>query len=254
MRRGIWGGGVLPETAGDEAGLIVAAGVGALGVRRFLRTSSSIRCASSDGFCGEGAVTVADAEADGAADGPIEGEGRSAGGDGRIRTEGDADTIGDGVAAGAVDAAAEGDGRVLTEADGETVGAVVAVACTVGVGLAAAGVGLVAATVGLALAAAVAAGVAAVVVSCGFTNVFGGAFGGAVASAFILARVRSAAERSEIAVQPLSITTSETRSLTVRGRWNPGILLSNGTVITISSPRTVAAALSLSTSGWRRRR
>lgn len=132
----------------------------------------------------------------------------------------------------------------------------------VGLGLAlATGVAAGDATVvglGLALAAGVAAGVvagvAAVVVSCGFTNLFGGAFGGTVASAFILVRVRSAAERSVTAVQPLSITTSETRSLTVRGRWNPGILFSNGTVMTISSPRTVAAALSLSTSAWRRRR
>ena len=116
------------------------------------------------------------------------------------------------------------------------------VAVMVGVGLALAG------AVAAGLAAGVAAGVAAVVVSCGFTNVFGGAFGGTVASALILVRVRSAAERSVTAVQPLSITTSVTRSLTVRGRWNPGMLLSNGTVITISSPRTVAAALSRLTS------
>lgn len=86
------------------------------------------------------------AEVDGC--GAIDGEGLSAGGDGRVLTVGDTDAIGDGVAAGAIDvagvgvlcgaavalgavdgeAAGEGDRRVLTEADGEAAGEAEAVA------------------------------------------------------------------------------------------------------------------------------
>src|SRR5205085_7469399 len=74
----------------------------------------------------------------------------------------------------------------------------------------------------VAVAAAVAAGVAEAaevgVVSAGGTNFFGGALGGGVASVFIFVRARSAADRSEIDVHPLSTFTSVTRSLTRRGR------------------------------------
>ena len=101
----------------------------------------------------------------------------------------------------------------------------VAVALAAGVGLDATGVGeaVVAAGVvlaaGVVAAAAVAAGVVVVdAVSVGFTNRFGGAFGGGVASALILVRARSAAERSAIAVHPFSISTCATRSFTRRGR------------------------------------
>lgn len=277
MRGRVCSGAMLAEAAGDEAGATVAVAAGGLGPRRFFRASSNLRCFSvfsaSDVVGGEDSVGGADAETDGAADGAIDGEGLKRGGDGRTLMVGDADTTGDGVAAGAVDAAgvgevagaavaldstdAEGEGRVLTVADGEAAGEAEAVASAGGVGLAVVAVGLVAAVValgvalGAAVAAGLAAGVSAVVVSCGFTNVFGGAFGGTVASAFILVRVRSAAERSVMAVQPLSITTSETRSLTVRGRWKPGMLPKTEIVISSSSPRTVAKGLSPLISFWR---
>ena len=140
MRRRGCSGGMVAEAAGDEAGATVAVAAGWLGVRRFLRASSNLRCisafSSADGVCGEDSVTVAD------------GEGLSTGGDGRTLTVGDADAAGDGVAAGAVVAAGvgvlcgaavaleigdaeaegEGDGRVLTVADGEDAGEAAAVA------------------------------------------------------------------------------------------------------------------------------
>src|SRR6476469_10433852 len=55
-------------------------------------------------------------------------------------------------------------------------------------------------------------------VSVGRTNFFDGALGGGVASARIFVRARSAAERSETEVHPLSTFTSVTRSFTRRGR------------------------------------
>lgn len=162
-------------------------------------------------------------------------------GDGRIRGVGVADeaavTLGRGlgatVAAGAAVALGRGVGAIV--AIGRAVGATVAI--DPGVAVAAIAGGAAGATV----AAAVAPTAGALGASAGFTNLFGGAFGGGVASALILVRARSAAERSVMAVQPLSTATSETRSLTLRGRWNPLTLRKRGMVISISSPRTIAA-------------
>jgi hypothetical protein len=117
----------------------------------------------------------------------------------------------------------------------------VALGVTAGVALAAAGAVVVGA--GAVVVAAVGAGVADAVVvdaSTGLTNFFGGAFGGGVASAFILVRARSAAERSAIAVQPVSMFNSMTRSLTRRGRGRSRTSVMTGAEISSSSPRTVA--------------
>jgi hypothetical protein len=176
------------------------------------------------------------AEGGAATDGAMEGVALgSAEGEGRTLTVGDA--IGVALAAVAVVAAGvalgaaltEGDGRVLTEGEaaGVALAAVVAVAAAV--------------ELGAAVAAGVAAGVTvAVEVSVGLTNFFGGALGGGVASALILVRARSAAERSAIAVQPVSIVTSVTRSFTVRGRGISGTSTITGADTSSSSPRIVA--------------
>ena len=149
-------------------------------------------------------------------------------GDGRVLGEAEASAVG--VAEIAAVAAGVGVARVLGEAEATALGVAEIAAVAAGVGVALwAGVALgasVAAVVGLAAAAGViatvAAGVAEVavvaVVSAGGTNFFGGASGGGVASVLILVRARSAAERSEIDVQPLSTFTSATRSFTRRGR------------------------------------
>lgn len=111
----------------------------------------------------------------------------------------------------------------------------------------AAGVGLEAAVETEGEAAAVAAGVAdavAVELSSGFTNVFGGAFGGGVASARIFVRALSAAERSAIAVHPVSMLRSTTRSFKRRGRGISRISVMMGAEISSSSPRTVAMVTS----------
>jgi hypothetical protein len=185
-------------------------------------------------------VAVADAAgalAGGAAtDGATEGVALGiAEGEGRTLTVGDA--IGVALAAVAVVAAgvalgatvAEGDGRVLTE--GEAAGAVLAAVVAVAAAV----------ELGAVVAAGVAAGVTlAVEVSVGLTNFFGGALGGGVASALILVRARSAAERSAIAVQPVSIVNSVTRSFTVRGRGISGTSRITGADTSSSSPRIVA--------------
>ena len=121
-----------------------------------------------------------------------------------------------------------------------------------GVGLAEAGVALAVAAAGVGLATAgvelapVAAGVVeADVLSTGFTNFFDGAFGGGVASARIFVRARSTAERSVTAVQPLSMFTSTTRSLTRRGLKILRTSLRTGTETSSSSPRTLACTSEL---------
>lgn len=191
------------------------------------------------------------ADGDAATDGAIEGVALGVGlGDGRILGVGDAAGVAlaaaAGVAAGVAVALATGVAVAVAVAlaTGVVVGAAVAVGTGVVVALAT-GVAVVLAT-GVALAAAVAvaaaagAGVAAAV-SSGFTNFFGGALGGGVASALILVRARSAAERSAIAVQPVSIVTSITRSFTVRGRGISRTSTLSGTETSSSSPRIVAA-------------
>lgn len=145
------------------------------------------------------------------------------------------DKVGLGVWPGVWRSLGVGDADKAAVALGRAVGARGAIGAGVAVAATAGGVA------GAAVAAAVALTVGALGASAGFTNFFGGAFGGGVASALILVRARSAAERSAMAVQPLSTTTSETRSLTLRGRWNPLTLRSKGVLISISSPRTVAA-------------
>ena len=77
-------------------------------------------------------------------------------------------------------------------------------------------------------------------VSAGGTNFFGGAFGGGVASALILVRARSAADRSETDVQPLSTFTSTTRSFTRRGRKILRTSLRIGTETSSSLPLILA--------------
>ena len=141
-----------------------------------------------------------------------------------------------------------GDGRVLGEAEAAGLGA--GEAAIVGAGVVAAlrgGVGLGATAVGV--AATVAAGVDEAALSAGGTNFFGGAFGGGVASALILVRARSAAERSETEVQPLSTFTSVTRSFTRRGRKILRTSLRTGTETSSSVPLILAC-----TSGLRSRR
>ena len=219
----------------------------------------------------EGAL-VAVGEGDAGNDGSMEGVTFARGvGEGRVRTVGDATgaaTVAEatGVALAAAAGLAVGvalacaAGVALAATVGLTVGVALALAAGVGlaatvavvagvavdreagVGLDATGVGEAGAAAGVVLAAgvaaaAVAAGVAAVVaVSDGFTNRFEGALGGGVASALILVRARSAAERSAIAVQPLSTTTSATRSFTLRGRGISGISMMTGVETSSSLP------------------
>jgi hypothetical protein len=210
-------------------------------------------------------VVIGRAEEDTDADGATDAAGLGLTvGDGRIRTEGDThgvaldDTVA--VAAGA-------DGVVIGRAEGEADGSTDAVGLglTVGDGR----IRTEGNTVGVALdnAAAVARGVVVAVavaagatgelgadVSSGLINFFGGALGGGVASVLILLRARSAAERSAIAVQPLSMTASATRSFTIRGRGMPGISTMIGADTSSSSPRTVAGAISAFICDCRRRR
>jgi hypothetical protein len=143
--------------------------------------------------------------------------------------------VGDGLGRGRM----LGDGRVLGEAEAAGLGT--GEAAIVGAGVVAAlraGVGLGATTVGV--AATVVAGVDEAALSVGGTNFFGGAFGGGVASALILVRARSAAERSETEVQPLSTFTSVTRSLTRRGRKILRTSLKTGTETSSSAPLILA--------------
>lgn len=285
FRRGCCGG--VFSAAGDS-GLIVAAGAGGLGIGLGFRASSGLRGMSAfsaaegsamgaiegdalTGTDGEGRILTVEegdtgaTEIDGEAVGTRVGAGEADAVGAKVaRAENDGEAVGARVEAGEGDAAGAkvargviaGDGRTLGDCDGEkatvalgrTVGAIVAM----GAGVAVAAVAGVAAGVVAAAAVAVTAG--ELEVSAGFTNFFGGALGGAVASDLILVRVRSAAERSAIAVQPVSITTSETLSLMLRGRWNPETLLSSGTVIWISSPRIVAERVSAFISECRRRR
>ena len=175
-------------------------------------------------------------------------------GDGRVLGEAEATAVG--VAEIAAVAAGVGVARVLGEAEATALGVAEIAAVAAGVGVALwAGVALgafVAAVVGLTAAAGViatvAAGVAEVAVvgavvaavSAGGTNFFGGALGGGVASVLILVRARSAAERSEIDVQPLSTFTSATRSFTRRGRKIFRTSFRTGTETVNSPPLTRA--------------
>jgi hypothetical protein len=127
-----------------------------------------------------------------------------------------------------------------------------------GVGLAEAGKGVVAE--GLGCNVAVAAGVAEAItrgLDCGVaagaadddalgtawgrTNRLGGASGGGVASAWILARARSTADRSAMAFQPVS-TIACVRVSRMRGRSIPGTRPITGAGISIISPRTTGRA------------
>lgn len=246
--------------------------------------------AAVDGDAAEGAL-VSVGEGDAGNDGSMEGVTLARGvGEGRVRTVGDATgapTVAEatGVALAAAAGLAVGvalawaAGVALAATVGLTVGLAlalaaglglaVAVAAAAGIGVVrAAGVGLDATGVGEAVAAAgvvlaagvvaaaaVAAGVVVVdAVSVGFTNRFEGAFGGGVASALILVRARSAAERSAIAVHPFSITTSATRSFTRRGRGISRISTMTGAETSSSLPCTLADANSPSARDSRRRR
>jgi hypothetical protein len=248
--------------AGAAGGLIVAVAAGAMeGEGRTLVGGEAI--AFGDAVAA-GAFTEAEgalagvAEGEAATDGAMEGVALGvAAGDGRTLGEGDAAGVGlapvlvvaAGVALGAT--VAEGDGRTLGEEEEAGVGLAAGLVVAAGVALGAAvaeGDGRILGEeegAGVALAAAVAAAVAAgatgaVEASVGFTKFFGGALGGGVASALILVRARSAAERSAMAVQPLSIVTSVTRSFTMRGRGISGISTITGTDTSSSSPRMVA--------------
>jgi hypothetical protein len=168
--------------------------------------------------------------------------------EGEGRTRGEAIALGVVVAGivaeadGAIAGVAEGDATTAGAIEGEALGVTVGDGRLLAVGDAA-GVAIAAAVAaGVAVAADVADGVvaAAVDVSAGFTNFFGGALAGGGASALILVRARSAAERSAIAVHPVSIVTSITRSFTVRGRGISRTSTLAGTETSSSSPRTFA--------------
>lgn len=232
--RGNRAGGVRSVVAGGTAGLTVDLGAGVMaggvalngmeGEGRTLGGGETIALgvAVAAGIVAEADGAIAGvAEGDTATVGAMEGEALGvAVGDGRLLAVGDA--------AGVALAAA------VAAAAGVAVGATTAVAAGV-----AAGVDVAAAVAGAVdVAGEVVAG--AVVVSAGFTNFFGGALVGGVASARILLRARSAAARSAIAVQPVSIVTSTTRSLTVRGRGISDTSTLAGTDTSSSSPRTVA--------------
>jgi hypothetical protein len=228
--RGVCTGRMGSVGAADVAGLIVAVAAGVMEGVVLNGTEGEGRT-----LAGGEALATGDAVAagvGGGAEGAIEGVALGVAlGDGRILTVGEAARVG----LAAVVAVAAG----VAVATAAAVGAGVAVAAAVGIAVAlAAGVALAAAA---AVAAAVGAGVAVVVaVSRGLTNFFGGALGGGVASARIRLRARSAAARSAIAVQPVSIVTSITRSFTVRGRGISGTSTIAGTETSSSSPRTVA--------------
>ena len=133
-------------------------------------------------------------------------------------------------------AAGEGDGRVRGENAGLGLATGVVVAPMAGDCAATVAAGVVAAGV-------VATGVVAAV-SRGFTNLFGGAFGGGVASVLNFVRARSTADRSVLAVHPLSMLTSTTRSFSRRGRGMSRISVINGTETSSSSPWIRAVAVS----------
>lgn len=227
--------------AGVAAGLTVAVAAGAMeGV-------------ALNGMEGEGR-TLAGGEAIALGDAGAAGAVTDA--DGALAGVAEGDAASDGAIEGVAFGMADGDGRILMEgeATGLALAAVAAVAAGVALGAAVAVTGVALAVV-VAVAADVAAGVTvAVDVSVGFTNFFDGALGGGVASALILVRARSAAERSAIAVQPVSIITSATRSFTVRGRGISGSSTITGADTSSSSPRTVAGAISAFICNCRRKR
>src|SRR3954469_15350168 len=251
--------GSVCSTAGGT-GAIDAAGAGLFGSGRFFRASSSLRSLSA---FSPGARSVRGAtEGDGLNDTGGVGRGLVVGG---IDPSGDGDNTGiAGVAVGAATGVGEGDasggevGLGVIDGDCLTLGVGVAVAAMVALGRAVGatvetGAGVaVAARAGVAVGAAVGLTTGAFPASVGFTNFFGGAFGGGVASARILARARSAAERSEIDVHPLSTVTSDTLSLMFRGRRNPGTFRNCGTITSSSSPRIVAERSSAFVSERRR--
>jgi hypothetical protein len=214
-------GGTDGFVAGVNEGVILT-GIEGEGRTRFTGGTDVIGVALNEltGVVGAGVVAgVAEAAADGATD--AVGCGLTDG-DGRVRGVKAGVALADGVVAAALVAgvalgaalmlalaAGEGDGRTRGEKAGLGLATVVAPAAGD-------------------CAAGVAAG-AVTVVSEGFTNRFGGAFGGGVASVRNFVRARSAADRSVMAVHPLSMLTSTTRSFTRRGRGISRISVISGT-------------------------
>lgn len=199
------GGVVLGGTIGKDA-LGLGVGMDRGGIERDGRTLAEGEAWAAGVAVAAGADAPGDEAGGVVGEGAMEGVGRS--------LLGEAVATGVALAAVAVVGAAVG----VAECTGEALGAVVAVAAGVG--------------------ATVDAGVADAVVVAGGTNFFGGAFGGGVASARILVRARSAAERSDTEVQPFSTFTSVTRSFTRRGRKTLRTSLRIGTEICNSAPLT----------------
>jgi len=223
-------GGTDGFVAGVNEGVILT-GIEGEGRTRFTGGTDVIGVALNEltGVVGAGVVAgVAETAADGATDavgcGLTDGEGRVRGVKAGVALAGGvvAAALVAGVALGAALmlalAAGEGDGRTRGEKAGLALatGAVVAPAAGD-------------------CAAGVAAG-AVTVVSEGFTKRFDGAFGGGLASVRNFVRARSAADRSVIAVHPLSMLTSTTRSFTRRGRGISRISVITGTEMSISFP------------------
>jgi hypothetical protein len=223
---GIVGSGLTDDSVASE-GVLVGAGVVETGGKVLRGITGGVVIAAGAVGNGVGLIRTG-----------IEGEGRVLGVietvGGGVAEAADA-TVGDGLGRGR----RLGDGRVVGEEEAAGLG--IAEVATVGAGVRVAartGVALGATTLGV--ATTVAAGVEEAAVSGGGTNFFGGAFGGGVASALILVRARSAAERSETEVQPLSTFTSVTRSLTRRGRKIFRTSLRTGTETSSSVPLILA--------------
>jgi hypothetical protein len=264
-------GGVVSLIAGawEDFAIGVGNGVGLIGIEGGTR---GVRIAGEIDATGV-AVAVAAAETRGVvigvaeADAAVEGTAVAdslglAMGDGRMRGVADvagvalaevdlAVAVAVGLLTGFLVAAGVGLAVALGVAAGVAVAFATGVAFGVATGVAVAGVaGVADADVVIAVGAGVADAVVVVDASAGLTNFFGGAFGGGVASVFILARARSAAERSAIAVQPVSMFNSITRSFTRRGRGMLRTSVITGAEMSSSSPRTVAIISVF----WRRRR
>jgi hypothetical protein len=283
--------GVLSIMAGEAAGLIVAVGAGTMGgVARKSIAGEGRTLGGIDGAAV--AAGVGDAAKAGAIDGLAFGSGVGEGRVRTVGDATGAATVAEatgvalaaavGLAVGVALALAAGLGLAVAVAAGVALAAIVGLTVGValglatglglavgdaaaagvgvarggGVGLEATGVGEAGAAAGVVLAAGVvAAGVVVVdAVSVGFTKRFEGAFGGGVASALILVRARSAAERSAIAVHPFSISTCATRSFTRRGRGMSRISTMAGAETSSSLPCTLADANSPSARDCRRKR
>ena len=238
--------GVVTGTDGATAGVRAGVVRGGIEAEGRARVNGGVDAETAGVAAGTAGVVGATVVA-GVGEGGNETEG-AAEGVGRGRIEADGRTRGEATGVGLAAVVTAGVGVGLDFAAGVGLAAGAAEGATVGVGFCAPGVGLDA-VAGVCTGAVATvdrgAGEVPAAFSCGFTNRLGGAFGGGVASVRNFVRARSAAEESVIAVHPLSMLTSTTRSRTRRGLGISRTSVIGGADTSSWSPRSRAGAVSL---------